>query len=210
MIQNYPRTVGSTSRNGPVRSESHSVRRRRGGLYRRADRLRLAEAQACARALEPYVSQLFKKASAYAELTCDSWYVLSAKHGPVHPDEVIEPYDVGWAPKRLRPSTSGRRCSVPWPGFLAVSGTQPNVPSSSRQNGSRLTGRLRKGPKIRARRRTLKPRPSLRTRPENTWSSSGQDPYAYARGVLCFTTTVSKMHPFLGRPPRAPPLRSLS
>jgi len=73
------------------------------GLYRRADRLRLAEAQACARALEPYVSQLFKKASAYAELTCDSWYVLSAKHGPVHPGEVIEPYDVRLGTKTPAP-----------------------------------------------------------------------------------------------------------
>lgn len=45
-------------------------------------------------ARELYVSQLFKKASAYAELTCDRWYVLSAKHGLVHPDEVIEPYDM--------------------------------------------------------------------------------------------------------------------
>ncbi|HEX9227536.1 MAG TPA: hypothetical protein VF885_12910 [Arthrobacter sp.] len=41
-----------------------------------------------------YVSQLFKKASAYAELTCDRWYVLSAKHGLVRPDTVIEPYDM--------------------------------------------------------------------------------------------------------------------
>lgn len=45
-------------------------------------------------ARELYVSQLFKKASAYAELTCDRWYVLSAKHGLVHPDTVLEPYDM--------------------------------------------------------------------------------------------------------------------
>lgn len=45
-------------------------------------------------ARELYVSQLFKKASAYAELTCDRWYVLSAKHGLVHPDTVLEPYDI--------------------------------------------------------------------------------------------------------------------
>jgi hypothetical protein len=31
-------------------------------------------------ARELYVSQLFKKASAYAEATCDRWYVLSAMH----------------------------------------------------------------------------------------------------------------------------------
>lgn len=45
-------------------------------------------------ARELYVSQLFRKASAYAETTCDRWYVLSAKHGLVHPDTVIEPYDM--------------------------------------------------------------------------------------------------------------------
>jgi hypothetical protein len=45
-------------------------------------------------ARELYVSQLFKKASAYAELTCDRWYILSAKHGLLRPDEVIEPYDI--------------------------------------------------------------------------------------------------------------------
>ncbi|GAC1454646.1 MAG: hypothetical protein PVSMB10_12550 [Pseudarthrobacter sp.] len=40
------------------------------------------------------VSQLFKKASAFAEATCDRWYILSAKHGLVHPDTVLESYDV--------------------------------------------------------------------------------------------------------------------
>lgn len=45
-------------------------------------------------ARELYVSQLFKKASVYAEATCDRWFVLSAKHGLVHPDTVIEPYDM--------------------------------------------------------------------------------------------------------------------
>lgn len=41
-----------------------------------------------------YVSPLFKKASAYAEATCDEWYILSAKHGLLHPDTFIEPYDM--------------------------------------------------------------------------------------------------------------------
>lgn len=45
-------------------------------------------------ARELYVSQLFKKASAYAEATCDRWYILSAKHGLVAPDTVLEPYDM--------------------------------------------------------------------------------------------------------------------
>lgn len=42
-------------------------------------------------ARELYVSQLFKKASAYAELTCDRWFVLSAMHGLVHSETVLEP-----------------------------------------------------------------------------------------------------------------------
>ena len=41
-----------------------------------------------------YVSQLFRKASAYAAATCDGWYILSAKHGLVHPDTIIEPHDL--------------------------------------------------------------------------------------------------------------------
>lgn len=45
-------------------------------------------------AREMYVSQLFKKASAYAEQTCDRWYVLSAKHHLLHQDTVIDPYDM--------------------------------------------------------------------------------------------------------------------
>lgn len=49
--------------------------------------------QHAAPARELYASALFKKASAYAGLTCDRWYILSAKHGLVHPDTVIEPYD---------------------------------------------------------------------------------------------------------------------
>lgn len=41
-----------------------------------------------------YTSQLFRKASAYAEGTCDQWFILSAKHGLVQPDTVLEPYDM--------------------------------------------------------------------------------------------------------------------
>jgi hypothetical protein len=41
-----------------------------------------------------YTSQLFRKASAYAEANSDRWYILSAKHGLVSPDTVLEPYDM--------------------------------------------------------------------------------------------------------------------
>lgn len=40
-------------------------------------------------ARELYASEL--KASAYAETTCDRGYILSTKHGLVHPDAVLEP-----------------------------------------------------------------------------------------------------------------------
>lgn len=43
-------------------------------------------------ACELYVSPLFRKAAAYAR-TFDSWFILSAKHGLIRPDAVIEPYD---------------------------------------------------------------------------------------------------------------------
>lgn len=39
-------------------------------------------------------SILFRRAKAYCEHHYDAWYVLSAKHGLVHPDTVIAPYDV--------------------------------------------------------------------------------------------------------------------
>jgi len=46
-----------------------------------------------------YTSQLFRKSSTYAEQTCDRWFILSAKHGLVHPESVVEPYDLRLSPK---------------------------------------------------------------------------------------------------------------
>ncbi len=40
-----------------------------------------------------YLSPLFRAASRYCQVFCDAWFVLSAKHGLVHPDTVLEPYD---------------------------------------------------------------------------------------------------------------------
>jgi hypothetical protein len=42
---------------------------------------------------ELYTSALFKSAVAYAKSNADRWYVLSAKHGLLSPDQVIAPYD---------------------------------------------------------------------------------------------------------------------
>ncbi len=45
-------------------------------------------------ARELYTGTLFRLSSAYAERVCDEWYVLSALHGLVRPDVVLEPYDL--------------------------------------------------------------------------------------------------------------------
>ena len=41
-----------------------------------------------------YVSDLFKKSSAFASRIADRWYILSAKHGLLDPHDIIGPYDV--------------------------------------------------------------------------------------------------------------------
>ena len=41
-----------------------------------------------------YVSTLFRLRRAYAETLGSPWFILSARHGLVRPDEVLEPYDV--------------------------------------------------------------------------------------------------------------------
>jgi hypothetical protein len=46
-----------------------------------------------ARARDLYTSPLFLGRRRYVERTCDRWFVLSAKHGLVDPDTVLEPYD---------------------------------------------------------------------------------------------------------------------
>jgi hypothetical protein len=47
-----------------------------------------------ARARDLYVSDWFRKASAYAERVADEWYILSAKYGLIAPDKIISPTDV--------------------------------------------------------------------------------------------------------------------
>ena len=43
---------------------------------------------------ELYTSTLFRAALHYSEATADETYLLSARHGVLHPDDVIESYDV--------------------------------------------------------------------------------------------------------------------
>lgn len=44
-------------------------------------------------ARDMYTSQLFRAARAYAEKTCRSWFILSARFGLLNPAAVIDPYD---------------------------------------------------------------------------------------------------------------------
>jgi hypothetical protein len=45
------------------------------------------------RAKDMYTSAWFSKAKTYAQLQGVPWFILSAKHGLLEPDRVIEPYD---------------------------------------------------------------------------------------------------------------------
>ena len=40
-----------------------------------------------------YLSQLFRGLRRYAETHADAWYILSAEHGVLRPDQVVEPYE---------------------------------------------------------------------------------------------------------------------
>lgn len=44
-----------------------------------------------------YTSDLFRKRRTYAETSGHPWFILSALHGLVHPDDVLEPYDLALA-----------------------------------------------------------------------------------------------------------------
>lgn len=53
-----------------------------------------------------YVSNLFRKARAYVEKSGSPWFILSAEHGLVRPDQILAPYEktlnnMGVAERRL-------------------------------------------------------------------------------------------------------------
>jgi len=48
-----------------------------------------------------YLGTLFKWARAYAETFCDEWVILSARHGVLLPDELVEPYEQSISSMRL-------------------------------------------------------------------------------------------------------------
>lgn len=47
-----------------------------------------------ARAEDLYISPLFTGRRQFVEASCDEWWILSARHGLVHPQEVLAPYEV--------------------------------------------------------------------------------------------------------------------
>ena len=52
------------------------------------------KAEAPAPAKELYQSTLFLGRRRFVERTCDEWWILSAEHGLVHPDDLLAPYDL--------------------------------------------------------------------------------------------------------------------
>lgn len=57
-----------------------------------------------AQARDLYTSQLFRSLRKYAEKHAEVWYVLSAEHGLLRPEQVVEPYErtLNKMPKRER------------------------------------------------------------------------------------------------------------
>lgn len=47
-----------------------------------------------AKAQDLYTSTLFRGRRRFVESSCGQWWILSALHGLLHPDDVLEPYDV--------------------------------------------------------------------------------------------------------------------
>ena len=52
-----------------------------------------AKLQKPAPARDLYTSQLFQGLRAYATAHTDRWYILSAEHGLLQPDEIVAPYE---------------------------------------------------------------------------------------------------------------------
>jgi cytoplasmic iron level regulating protein YaaA (DUF328/UPF0246 family) len=65
---------------------------------------------AAAPARDLYLSQLFRGLRQYAEKHADAWYILSAEHGVLRPDQIVEPYErtLNTMPKRERAAWAER------------------------------------------------------------------------------------------------------
>ncbi len=56
-----------------------------------------------------YTGQLFRKARAYVERECGNWLILSALHGVLTPDQLIEPYSMYLPAQSARYRAAWRR-----------------------------------------------------------------------------------------------------
>lgn len=57
-----------------------------------------------------YTSTLFRYSRAYAERTCDTWFILSALHGLLDPTTLVSPYNVTLtSASRIQRDEWGRR-----------------------------------------------------------------------------------------------------
>ncbi len=76
-----------------------------------------------AKAKELYTGNLFAARRAYAEASGQPWFIISALHAAISPEQVIEPYDVTLT--RHSPRLYGWSCSV-WNNlFRLLNTTQP-------------------------------------------------------------------------------------
>lgn len=57
-----------------------------------------------------YTSQLFRKTRAFVRSKCDCWFILSAEHGLLRPNEIVAPYDrtLNRMPKARREAWAAR------------------------------------------------------------------------------------------------------
>lgn len=68
------------------------------------------KAAAALPAKDLYVSPLFRGMRRYAEAQADAWFILSAEHGLLHPDQVVAPYEktLSQMPAPARRAWAGR------------------------------------------------------------------------------------------------------
>lgn len=115
-----------------------------------------------AAARDLYVSPLFRGMRTYVEINCDRWFILSAQHGLLSPDHVINPYEKTllkmpvherrqWGQRVqtqllavLRPRSevmilAGERYREEIASFLVEQGHRVTVPMSGKKLGAQLS-----------------------------------------------------------------------
>jgi len=85
-----------------------------------------------------YQSTLFRLARAYAEAAGDDWMIMSAKHGLVYPDRVLEPYEYSIIGKGKHERMALRHCvQADFAGYLLE---RPEIASGRKVEGLRVVG----------------------------------------------------------------------